>query len=57
MISLVTDDVDACYRRLCERGVVIEQPPQWLERFAIRTFFVHDPDGYVIEFQQFLRDG
>ncbi len=55
MISLVTDDVDSCYRTLVDRGVAIEQPPHRLEQFGIYTFFVRDPNGYVIEFQQFLR--
>ena len=55
MISLVTEDVDAWYRRLVDRGVAIEKPPHRLERFGIYTFFARDPNGYVIEFQQFLR--
>ena len=55
MISLVTDNVDAWYRQLVERGIDIEQPPHRLEQFGIYTFFVRDPNGYVIEFQQFLR--
>ena len=54
MISLVTDDVDAWHRRLLARGLDVE-PPRRLERFGIYTFFVRDPNGYVIEFQQFLR--
>lgn len=53
MISLVTDDVDGWYRRLSQRSVEIDQPPHRLERFDIYTFFVRDPNGYVIEFQQF----
>jgi catechol 2,3-dioxygenase-like lactoylglutathione lyase family enzyme len=55
MISLVSDDVDAWYRRLVERGVALEAPPCRLERFGIYRFFVTDPNGYVIEFQQFER--
>ncbi len=53
MISLVVDDVDRWYTGLVERGVEIDAPPHRLERFGIRTFFVRDPNGYVIEFQQF----
>ena len=53
MISLVTDDVDAWYRRLVDCGLDIENPPHRLERFGIYTFFVTDPNGYIIEFQQF----
>ena len=54
MISLVVDDVDAWYRRLDARGVEIEAPPQRLDDFGIYTFFVRGPDGYRLEFQQFL---
>lgn len=53
MISIVTDDVDAWYRRLLDKGLVIDKPPHRLEQFAIYSFFVSDPNGYVIEFQQF----
>ncbi|HUV21222.1 MAG TPA: VOC family protein [Gammaproteobacteria bacterium] len=53
MISLVCNDVDAWYQRLVDKGVTIAGPPHRLERFGIYTFFVTDPNGYVIEFQQF----
>ena len=53
MISLVVDDVDACYQRLRERWIEIDAAPHRLEQFGIRSFFVRDPNGYVIEFQQF----
>ncbi len=53
MISIVTDDVDAWYQRLLENGLLIEEPPRRQEQFGIYCFFVRDPNGYVIEFQQF----
>ena len=53
MISIVTSDVDAWYRHLTANGLVIEDPPRRLEQFGIYSFFVRDPNGYVIEFQQF----
>ena len=53
MISIVTDDVDVWYRRVTEKGVAVAGPPHRLEQFGIYTFFVTDPNGYVIEFQQF----
>jgi predicted enzyme related to lactoylglutathione lyase len=53
MISIVTDDVDSWYRRLTEKGVAVAGQPHRLEQFGIYTFFVTDPNGYVIEFQQF----
>ncbi len=55
MISLVCDDVDGCYRKLVERGLAIDNPPHRLQQFGIYSFFVSDPNGYVIEFQQFER--
>ena len=53
IISLVCNDVDARYRRLVDKAVTIAGPPHRLERFGIYTFFVTDPNGYIIEFQQF----
>jgi len=53
MISIVTDNVDAWYRRLIDLGVDITQLPHRLEQFGIYSFFITDPDGYLIEFQQF----
>jgi len=52
MISIVTDNVDAWYQTLVARGLTIK-PPHRLEQFAIVSFFVEDPNGYLIEFQQF----
>lgn len=54
MISLVTSDVDGWYQRLNSAGARTRGEPHWLERFGIYTFFAEDPDGYIIEFQQFL---
>lgn len=53
MISIVTDDVDGWYQHLTDNGLAIENPPRRLEQFGIYSFFVSDPNGYVIEFQQF----
>ena len=53
MISIVTDDVDAWYRKIIDKDVTVAGPPHRIEQFSIYTFFVTDPNGYVIEFQQF----
>ena len=53
MISLVTDDVDAWYRKLVSTGADIAAPPRRLPQFGIYSFFITDPNGYIIEFQQF----
>jgi catechol 2,3-dioxygenase-like lactoylglutathione lyase family enzyme len=54
MVSIVTDEVDAWYERLRAEGVELRGPPQLLEAFNIYTLFAKDPNGYAIEFQQFL---
>ena len=53
MISIITGDVDSWYRRLLDKGLRIEKAPHRLDQFGIYTFFIEDPNGYVIEFQQF----
>lgn len=53
MLSMVTGDVDAWYWRLLDNGLGIDNPPRRLEQFGVYSFFVRDPNGYVIEFQQF----
>ena len=53
MISLLTDDVDGFYQQLVASGFAVEEPPHRLQRFGIYTFFLRDPNGYRIEFQQF----
>ena len=45
--------VDAMYQAL--RNVALD-PPRTNERYRIYHFFARDPDGRVIEFQQFLHD-
>jgi predicted enzyme related to lactoylglutathione lyase len=54
MITLVTNDVDGWFDRLTKKGIVINRAPHKLEQFNIYTFFLEDPNGYVIEIQQFL---
>ena len=54
MITLVTSDVDGWFARLTKKGIVLNNSPHILEKFNIYTFFLEDPNGYVIEIQQFL---
>nr|WP_281054504.1 VOC family protein [Truepera radiovictrix] len=54
ILTLVLDDVDGTYARLCERGVPTEAPPRENARFGIYHFFARDPDGYRLEVQRFL---
>jgi predicted enzyme related to lactoylglutathione lyase len=54
VLTLVTADVDAWYARLLGAGVQLQSAPQRSEQFNVYSFFVSDPNGYRIEFQQFL---
>jgi catechol 2,3-dioxygenase-like lactoylglutathione lyase family enzyme len=57
LFTLVTDEVDAWYEHLASAGVSIDSPPIVNETYGIYHFFVRDPNGYVIEVQQFLDAG
>ena len=55
MLSIVTDDVDAWYRRLkATEGIVFLKEIYNNENVPIRAFLVADPGGYSIEFFQWL---
>lgn len=54
ILTLVAQDVDGWHRYLADRGVTIEQPPQYNPRFNIYHCFLRDPDGYLVEIQRFL---
>lgn len=56
LITLITNEVDAVYERLCQAGIVPEVKPQTNDRFNLYHFFVRDPAGYTVEIQQFLDD-
>jgi predicted enzyme related to lactoylglutathione lyase len=54
MITIVTNEVDEWYTQLTNKGIAINDPPHVLEKFNIYRFVLEDPNGYVIEIQQFL---
>jgi len=55
MLSIVTDDVDAWYRRLKQvEGIVFLKEIYNNQNVPIRAFLVADPGGYSIEFFQWL---
>lgn len=54
ILTLVSGDVDGWYRYLQEHGVIVERAPAHNPRFNIYHFFFRDPNGYLIEIQQFL---
>lgn len=54
IVTLVTDQVDRWYQELMARGVQIEKPPSVNPAYNIYHFFLRDPNGYLLEIQQFL---
>ena len=54
VLTLVTPDVDAWYAQLQTAGAKLEGAPSRSEQFNVYCFFALDPNGYRIEFQQFL---
>jgi predicted enzyme related to lactoylglutathione lyase len=54
MFTFVTDEVDAWHERLKAHGARIGGEPHMLDEFNIYTLFARDPNGYRLEFQQFL---
>lgn len=54
LITLVADDVDAWYRHLSEKGVLLLEPPRENPQYGIYHFFLYDPDGYKLEIQAFI---
>lgn len=54
MVTLLTEDVDGWYQKVLGAGGRVKGPPERMERFGIYSFFVEDPNGYVIEIQTFL---
>jgi len=61
MICLLLSDVDSCFRDLVsgpngpcrDEGRVVQEPKK-NDRFGIYNAIVRDPDGYLVELQQFL---
>lgn len=56
ILTIVSRDVDGWYAHLQSNGAAIEHPPVTNEKYRIYHFFLRDPDGYLIEIQQFLED-
>ena len=54
MLTLITDDVDEWFAHLNGAGVPCRGEPERIDRFGIYAFLAEDPNGYLIEFQQFL---
>ena len=54
IFTLVTDAVDEWYTYLQAQGVDFEKPPETNQEYDIYHCFLRDPNGYLIEIQQFL---
>ena len=53
IITLVSDLVDAWHAALVAQGVVFEKPPTYNAAYNIYHCFLRDPNGYLLEIQQF----
>jgi catechol 2,3-dioxygenase-like lactoylglutathione lyase family enzyme len=54
IVTLVTAAVDDWYHYLQGQGVVFEKAPELNPTYNIYHCFLRDPNGYLIEIQQFL---
>jgi catechol 2,3-dioxygenase-like lactoylglutathione lyase family enzyme len=53
IVTLVTGEVDQWWERLIDAGVAGDQAPRYHEEYRIYHAFVRDPDGHLIEIQEF----
>ncbi len=53
MLSMFVDDVDAWYQKLKEKGLKLD-PPTNPPYNPMRVFIFKDPEGYTLEFLQWL---
>ena len=54
IITFATNDVDGWYQYLSDRGVPFEKAPALNPNYNIYHCLVRDPNGYLLEIQQFL---
>ena len=54
IVTLVTAEVDAWHRYLSDKGVEFKSPPAHNLTYNIYHCFLRDPNGYLLEIQQFL---
>ncbi len=53
IVTLVSPDVDEWHERLAAAGVPCEKPPTLNEEYRVYHCFFRDPDGYLVEIQEF----
>ena len=54
IFTFATRQVDEWHQLLVERGVEFEKPPTLYPDYNIYHCFLRDPNGYLLEIQQFL---
>eukprot|EP00658_Telonema_sp_P-2_P031066 TRINITY_DN23329_c0_g1_i1.p1 TRINITY_DN23329_c0_g1~~TRINITY_DN23329_c0_g1_i1.p1 ORF type:complete len:316 (+),score=66.96 TRINITY_DN23329_c0_g1_i1:115-1062(+) len=54
MLCLLVSDVVGMFGRLSGMGYKFDQPPAINDRFGIHNALLRDPDGYLVEIQQFI---
>jgi catechol 2,3-dioxygenase-like lactoylglutathione lyase family enzyme len=54
IVTFVTNDVDGAYAALRAKGVAFEKTPAINTTYNIYNCFFRDPDGYLLEIQNFL---
>ena len=54
IFTIATRQVDEWYRYLSRQGIAFEKPPARNPTYNIYHCFVRDPNGYLLEIQQFL---
>ena len=54
ILTLVSQEVDDWYAYLLSSDIVVDERPVLNATYNIYHFFLRDPDGYLIEIQQFL---
>lgn len=54
IITIATAAVDDWYHFLAEQGVSFEKLPTFYPEYNIYHCFLRDPNGYLLEIQQFL---
>lgn len=53
LVTLVTDQVDEWHQQLLDAGIACEKEPQLYPRYNVYHAFYRDPDGFLIEIQEF----
>ncbi|MBU8546932.1 MULTISPECIES: VOC family protein [Roseomonadaceae] len=53
MFTFLVQDLDTAYARLLARGVVFDGPPELSGGGMVYSCFLHDPEGYWLQLQEF----